>query len=410
MSRTDVVRVMGIGLVAALAISLSLRLTWAKKSATEAGQPDALDPKTYISATVTDEENAALWLRAASQALVLTEHQRSFIGDLTATPVKEWTSAQRAELRPLLDDAQPAMDLLGRAVRFSRTSYGLGVDDLKAADMNSHKLPLLNIIWLGRFLHVAALDALEHGDKARFLSTVRPLALLAVSTERETPLIATLVGLACDKMFMEVVRQAIARPETDALTLDELEQLILTNDLREVWQRTVASEFALAPLRRGQTTALLDRPLAVGDEAERRAIIAALGESFDHPFGSSPTWLAEQHRRIAQATKAHSEVPDLLVRAVGRFQHGLSARHLAHLALGLRREVLQTGSYPATLAPSPSASQPDPFYGTRPVLSIKPDGSAVLAMPDGDVVYKRFWTDVSPPKLHTWQLPARPRR
>lgn len=416
MSTPRVVRTIGISLVAVLAISLGLRLTWANKPVAKGVQPDPLDPKTYVSAAVPDEENAAPWLRAASQALVLTKDQRSLIGDLTSTAVEGWTPAQREQLRLLLDQAGPAMDLLQRALRFTQTSYGLDLDDLKRVEMNRQKLPLIDLIHLNRFLYVAARDALDRGDKERFLSAAKPMPLLALSMERESPLIATLVGIACDKMLVDLIRLAIARPQTDHLTLDEVEQLIPDNDLRAVWRRTITSEFALAPLRRDQATvplpteqerAALDRSLLSADAATRSAAIVAFTEVLDTPFGSSPDWLATQERRITEATKAGVETPNL-VRAAGRFQHTLSARHLARLALALRREAMRTGSYPATLASLPGASQPDLFAGTPPVLSLNPDGSAVLTIPAG--VYKRFYTDVQPPELNTWQLPVPTRR
>jgi len=411
MSKTRIVRITGIILVAVLAIGLGLRLTWADKSATGPGQSSVLDPTTYISATVPDEENAALWLRAASEALVLSKDQINLVGDLTVIPVEEWTPAQHEQVRSLLEQARPAMDLLKRSLRLTRTSYGLDLDDLKSVMLNSHKLPLLDMIRLQRFLYVVALDSLERGDREGFLSAVTPMPLLAVSAEREAPLIATLVGVACDKIMLDAIRQAIARPETDVPTLDQLERLIPDNDLREVWKRTIASEFALGSLRSGQGTAPLGQPIPPGDDAWRSATIAAFVETFDHPFGSVPDWVSEQQRRIEQATKGGPDVQtENLVKAVGRFQYTSSARRLAHFALALRREAIRTGSYPRTLVSLRGASQPDPFAGTLPVLSVNPDGSAVLAIANGYEIYKRVWTDVHPAKLHTWQLPAPPRR
>ena len=253
------------------------------------------------------------------------------------------------------------MYLLQRALGFTQTSYGLDLDDLKRVEMNRQKLPLIDLIHLNRFLYVAARDALDRGDKERFLSAAKLMPLLALSMERESPLIATLVGIACDKMLVDLIKLAIARPQTDHLTLDEVEQLIPDNDLRAVWRRTITSEFALAPLRRDQATeplpteqerAALDRSLLSADAATRSAAIVAFTEVLDTAFGSSPDWSATQERRITEATKASVETPNL-VRAAGRFQHTLSARHLARLALALRREAMRTGSYPATLASLP---------------------------------------------------------
>lgn len=400
------IRVTGIALVAVLAAGLGLRLALAKQAARAARGADVLDPQTYVSVTVPDDENAATWLRAAAEALVLTREQREFVGDLTMTPVGRWTPAQHERLLALIAEARPVFELLERGVRLPRTSYGLDLDDLRSAALNRHKLPLLDLLRLQRLLYVTAEDALGRKDADGLFSAATPMSLVAVSLEREAPLIAGLVGVACDKMLVDVIRQAVAQSWLTGSALDRLDRLVPDEDLRAAWRRDIASEFALGPLRLDRAPVPAEQPLPGADEATRRAAITAISAALDDPFGSSADWIAAQERRISAAIGTEFKGHGDLVKAAGRFQHTLSGRRLAHMAIALRRGAKSRGSYPATLAAVPGASSVDPFWGVPPTISVEPDGSALLTVAGTQATYVRLYGNVHPPELLLWHLPA----
>ena len=90
----------------------------------------------------------------------------------------------------------------------------------------------------------------------------------------------------------------------------------------------------------------------------------------------------------------------------GRVQSTMSVRNLANVALKVRVEGLQTGSYPQTLAAYPEAVRPDPFAAKPLLYMLRPDGSAVISVPDFAAMWKRISDAGLGSQPYTWELPA----
>ena len=87
-------------------------------------------------------------------------------------------------------------------------------------------------------------------------------------------------------------------------------------------------------------------------------------------------------------------------------QSTMSVRNLADVALKVRIEGLQTGSYPRTLAAFPEAVRPDPF-AAKPLSYVRrPDGSVVISVPDFAALGSGFSDAGLGSQPYTWELPA----
>jgi hypothetical protein len=412
------IRYAGVAIVLLLALSLGLRLTWATWAGVGAGEHDPFDRATYASAVVPDEENAALWLRAAAHALVLTEAQKQLVGALTTAPLASWTPEQRGRLHEVANQTQPAMALLAHATSLPTVSFGLDVADLAEIDpaskpgmtLNPRKLPLVELLWLQRYLYVASLEALDRGNQEEFLAAARPMALIATATENEAPLISTLIGVASERMYLLVVNAAVERPETPDATLDELERALPKSDLRAVWRRSAFAEMTVTPTRESA-------------RAGRLLAIEALVTCFDQPFGLDPNWFSSESARLDRTERGAFEQLDdrmqrltggqpdavMLLKTAGRFQCTATARRMAALALALRRQG-RSGAYPTTLAPYPEATRPDPFAGRPLDWRVAADGGATLSLPNGEELRIRLFAPIDAPWPLTWHLPPPARR
>ena len=62
---------------------------------------------------------------------------------------------------------------------------------------------------------------------------------MAVALERESPVVAMLIGVAAEKILLTVTSEATARPEVSLKTLQRLQSLLLDTDLRATWRRAL---------------------------------------------------------------------------------------------------------------------------------------------------------------------------
>ncbi len=401
----QVVRCAGIALVVVFAFLLVARVR-------ASSQQDALhrefaeklgplDPAAYASPAIPDEGNAALWLRAAAAALVLSEDDKSFIGDLSTSEEAEWTPEQREALRGLLVRNAPALELIHRAGSMKQSSFGLtgGEKELKA------KLPLLELLHFQRLLYSEARQALASKEpQESFWQATAAMAVNAASMEREAPLISQLVGVAAEKILLEVVWEAVRSSALDQAALARMEEMLPDVDLRATLRRSLASETSGAWAPESERI-MAKQGAGITDEARLRVIID-VAATIDQPFGVSG-------RDLVAAVSVPATPQDLratLTRAVGRAQSLMSLRRLARLSLALHRQALETGAYPASITNFPVAMGRDPFTGTMLEYERRADGSAKLTVPGAPELATALMKPIKSWVHFTWELPAPSRK
>jgi hypothetical protein len=411
------VRVVGVVLVVALAGLLALRIYGNRRLAAAEREFRAnLGPmagNSYASPTVPDEENAAIYLRAGAQAVVLPGGDKALAAELTTLVFKRWNPQQVSEISRILAGNAPALELLHRAAGMTRSSFGL-TDPANVDEDLKDKLPLLKLLWAQRLLWLDAHLALRDGDTVRLLDDARAMSEMAAALERETPLIAELVGIAAEKILLSTVADAVASPHLDGTAVSGLSNVLLDLDLRAAWRRSLAFEFKLpgvSQVVRGElerkrnivrSTIYLAAPSYF--DAPSVAWMARLLVAVDVPYGTRLLALAQQRPQSVFSPLA-IRTPNL-VQAGGRNQVILSERRLARVALALRRQGLATGAYPDSLDAFPEASAPDPFTGEHIVYTHRRDGSAELSVPGGVKLWERMQKNVGFAGPFTWELPA----
>ncbi len=215
---------------------------------------------------------------------------------------------------------------------------------------------------------------LEH-DPARLLADAASMATMAAGLERETPTVELLMGIACEKMFLAAVGDAVADPSTDRETLTTLQKMVVDTDLRAGWRR---SNLALQAEISKHVAAVISDPLAARQErlastrgswssqfgkifqAQQLEIRADLIAAVDQPLGLDPPWFrrgVHQPRTIFGMFDVFESVMfgQSAKSSIGRVQSTLSLRELARIALAVRLQGLATGSYPETLASLPGS-------------------------------------------------------
>jgi hypothetical protein len=409
-------RIAGVALVVVLAAALVSRLYWNRRLAEVTREFEQkigpVNPAAYWSPKVPDEENAAIYLRAATFALVLLGDEKSFIGEVEQSPASKWTAGQRARLRAILERNAPALELAGRAVSLRRSSFGLKV-------FATHcelrlDLPVLPILSLARSLDVDARAALVAGDTAHYLSSMAKLGSLATAVERETPLVAQMVGIACDRFMLGAVAEGLREGHLDEAALAKLKAVLPDEDLHAAWRRTLGGWVSWSPsevfLDSGSLAVQLSRRLAGAWLQTRRqeAMLAQL-PLIDEPFGRKPGVVTAGRPLPARWSWPFPRTwfPDLEGPA-GRFQVLLSQRRLARLALALCRQARTTGAYPADLSAFPEAAVADPFTGGNLAYQRRQDGSAVIEVPGGESLWEKLYSGISNLCPFSWELPAPP--
>ncbi|MFI5166189.1 MAG: hypothetical protein ACHQQS_06190 [Thermoanaerobaculales bacterium] len=420
------VRIVGTVLVLVLGGVLVVRMYGARRLAAAEREFNTKfgDVGGYASAKVPDEENAAIYIRAGAEAVVLLGNDKPRAGDLSMVAPRAWSEDDRAFLRGLLARNAAALDLLHRAAELKRSSFGL----VDGADLNEElkdKLPLLKILWAQRLLLMDADAALHDGDRARFLTDARTMSTLATAMDRESPMISLLIGVAAEKIFLSAVDQAVEDPGSDLAMLTALRGSLMDIDLRAAWRRTNGAEERAIHERVPRSAA---RPPDAGDSAGgwlgrvedfvfgdllhcevlnlRRDAVAIV----DQPYGSNPPWVS---RGLATPRTMFGALEKVLfpslANAAGRVQTALSQRNLAWVALALRAQALTSGSYPASLVGAvEDPSRPDPFVG-KPLAYVRhADGSAEVGLPDGAALADKLMAPVKNWSPFIWKLPAPP--
>lgn len=422
------VRALAILLLLALAALLGLRVygNW-RLAAAEREFAERVGPRDTGTSTpvkLLDEENAAVFLQAGAEAMILPGNDRPQIGEMTMTRPDSWSESQRADLRRILANNGPALELLHRAAGMTTSLFGAVTWDKKTHELKAP--PLLKLITAQRLLLVDARMALLEHEPARLLADTASMATMAAGLERESELVGLLMGMACEKMFLAAVKEAVADSSTHREMLTKLQGMVVDTDLKAAWRRGNLAQQAVISKH---VAAVLSDPLAARHggvglygrfmdfafgkifQAQQLEIRAGLIAAVDQPLGLDPSW----SRRGAHQPRTVFDVFDVFESvmfgqsaksSIGRVQSALSLRELANIALAARLQGLATGEYPATFASLSGAMRPDPFAGKPLTYERRPDGSARISVPDFEVLWKRISDVGASAQPFSWELPA----
>ena len=422
-----VVRPIGVVLVVVLAAVLVVRMYGAHRLAAAEREFRAKvgDVRGYASGTVFAEENAARYLRAAAEVVFVNDQSgQTRVGALTMSAESTWSEGDRAFLRDVLARNGAAIELLRRTAGMTHSDFGLDDESKGDEELKTH-LPLLKLMWAQRLLWLDARVSLRDADRSRFLKDAAAMSVLATALERESPLIALLVGVACEKMFLATVEVAAGSPETDSATVAALRGMLGDTDLRAAWRRTLSVERSwpkaeqVPPFPEAEAGVIYTSVYAGVQRAERFVFgrlwfadqVAALTESIDivdQPFGTDPPWSqTKTPTQTGGLFRNPAHAMPWLGNAGGRVQTALSQRNLARVALALRAKALDTGSYPASLVGTvDDPSRPDVFVGMPLTYLVRGDGSAEVGVPRGAELAEKLMAPIKNWSHYTWELPA----
>lgn len=369
---------------------------------------------------VVDERNAAVPLVAGAQALIIANQDKSVLGEMTLKQAGGWTLEEREYLRRVLETNRPGLELLVRSGGMRESDFGLdpsagsqNLDDFKS------RMPLLKLLWAQRLLWLDANDAWIANDRTRFAKATAAMASLASALEHGSPLITGLIGVASEKVLHSAAATALTSPACDLETVALLGKELPSEDLTESWRRVIAGEGLpwanlVSEWEKPKTLSWYTRAydgvrgMIVGSriEAHRFQMLVVLAGSLEVPYGSSPDWAAARAAEVKQRSGPYlgTLMPNLF-NAAGRFQTAQAGRQLIRTALWVREQSLRTGSYPASLAGSPDGTKPDAFSGSPLVYRVMPDGSATLAIKNGDVLWNRLVENIKSSLPFTLRLP-----
>jgi hypothetical protein len=362
---------------------------------------------------IPDDQNAATWLQAGAGAISRTSEEKDAVAEATLLPYDEWPDELRKEVRNALDDHRGGLETMHTAAGLEESSYGIRYSDGFEAEIPE----LLLLIDANRLLMLEARVALADGEEQRTLTALATMSRLAESLQAEPTTITALVGIACERMMLQVAGEAVASAQpwiTSPGFLDELESVIPSTSgglfighLFDGW--TAVMELELH--RWADGTSIIDpagleqlAELGVEEIAYNRAQLLAL---LNMPYGDEPSRFDEP-RQLSLFVMGGSPASDIegFLKAITRFQAAEAQRQLVRAGISLRRIAIAEGAYPTTPPDIPELTEPDPFTGRRLIYMPGPDGSLALALDDAIGLLERIVMPSSARSLAPITLPA----
>lgn len=400
-----------------------------------------LELSAWASPAVPDEENAAIPIRSGALGVVLSKEDRGLLGDLTRNSTDAMTPEQVRSLRRILETNGAALAAIDKGARLEWSDFGdelrLDMPPLDADGkprleaLGKGRAALVEIMNVARIVRAKArLERLD-GDRERMLATLQTVFGLARAVYQEPRVISQLIANAGERIGLGEVTSVATSDSTTPAELQQMQAAMLSNDLRAAWKRVQAVDTLM--LIEGFERSLTSHPLSDVDLWGRagRAIWRPVTQAVqlelctesvgfvDQPAGlrgPAPevmTGGARLRWRLLRLVSPFTATKELLrsmslkenLGSSGRLQATMSQRMLVRLLLALRQQGLATGTYPLDLSSFPEAVAPDPFTGKRLAYERKADGSAVLAIPDGEALWKQVTGGMPSPCPFSVTLP-----
>jgi hypothetical protein len=407
------VRCVALLLLALLAMALYYRSRGADELAEARKEFEAkvgpLEPMAYKPRPMPEEENGAVWLLAGAQALVTFQQERMTLGLLADTPSSQWTKEQVDCFTMIKVRNAPALVLLRRTSDMKRC-------DLQALRGDDGRQNLA-LVTSARLLAADARDALQQGDADRFSSDARTLSDLALAMEQEPETLKLLLGSYAERVLLPVLQEASGSRALDEAAISKLADLMPSTNLMDAWRRALGKEAADLETR---MEADPEREGSSGRPSLRSPLITWVTGDLDHAhylrlWVETVSWAREPYAlRSPSPPHPLGVLPWAGIGSIqassfgspaGRMQATLALRQMTTLGLEVRRAGLERGAYPADLSAFPGAKTADPFSGKPVAYKLHTDGSATLAIPDADSLYKKLTEGKRAAIGFTWTLP-----
>lgn len=393
-----------------IALSLGLRVVGSVRlrAASERFEKEVgpLSLLAFVKPKLAPERNAVTWLKPGVLAVVLFPSDRAVVGTLAAKPSKDWTAEDLAAFEPLVARNEPALQILGHARGLTESNWEVPYEKGSAA-----KLPdLLAAMNAGKFLAARGRMALARGDRETAIACTEILGVLADSHQREGATIILLIGSSLERIQLGLVREIVTSDRVTSDELDRVERSLGDTDLGGAFRNAL----------RGEAAALIHD---FHSEDQQQKLPRAIPRSMAVGFGDLMMATAIDRRIEIDSTLAAPiavPIPEAddrnagwWTRLTGIFEPNIagaaargigtmSARQLAKLSIGLRRQALATGTYPATME-----LPIDPLSGKPFALATTASGVELRSTTTTEII-KSIYPVALPlnEQIFSWTLPA----
>ncbi len=397
-------------LVASLAFSVYCNRRLARASERFAAVLGSPDLNRFVLPELPDADNAATWLVAGANAVVVSEEEGDFLRSVSRTAA--WSDDHEERVARILEVNRPALELLRRALDCPASNFG--IDYTKGADA---ELPeLMELMRAGRLLWFEARLALSAGDEERFHTALATLERLTEALAGESLAISSLIVMALDHSALDLAHRVVTARAPAPGLLDAVESALAGTDRRELLRRSLAAEgsmLATTSLRllsgveegtvASRLLALLESPAYRLLQAGGLEDYAGLGAMAERPFAEVRVPGEESAEGLFNSLLGRILYPNL-IDFVGKVKIAESVSTLAREAIRLRRHHLATGAWPEPL----EQLGPDPYSGQAVSVEARPDGGLALTA-RGALALWREWNQHQPfagEPHFTWVLPA----
>jgi hypothetical protein len=340
-----------------------------------------LDPLAYAPPEVPDSENAASALLEAALAAPAGPDDRAALQSLSRKPASAWSVGEIGTGRRLVEAHGAALVLLDRAASRNRSRFAIDY----AQGTFANPPPLLRLLDAAKLAAVDARLAVATADTARVSAGVERIGAVARALEGESMLIVFLVGLAGERIQLDLAAELSASPGLDAALLDRVESALLEGDAAREARRAVALDFAALASTIGEgprygplLADLLDHgsdllAAATGDWAEVSAGVERVADA------------ARRCREVEGSDEATrrgvTSVHEVLGTWTGPFSRAAAieaSRAVVRFSLEVRRRGLRDGIYPDDVTDDPATATPLSFTGKPLRVERMDDGTAVV--------------------------------
>jgi hypothetical protein len=373
----------------------------------EVGGP--LDPLAYAPPDVPDSDNAATALLEAARLVPRTPQERTSLQTLSKKPVSAWSSGEIGNAGRLVEAHAAALALLDRAASRGRSRFPIDY----AQGTFANPPPLMRLLDAAKLAAVDARLALAASDPARACLGVERVGAVARALERESMLIAFLVGLAAERIQLDLAAEIAAAPGPDEALLHRVEAALLEDDVAGRARRAVALDFAALASRIGGEPGFLGLLADLLDHGSD--LLSAAG-------GDWATAAAEVERAADSARRCRkvdatdeatrrgiTSVHEVLGTWTGPFSRAAAieaSRAVVRFALEVRRRGLRDGAYPVDVTDDPATATPLSLTGRPLRVERLEDGLAVVEADGSEEAWRAWHGDETPAPPFRVALPA----
>jgi hypothetical protein len=344
-----------------------------------------LEMPAYQPPDVPTELNAARWLEAGAEALVLHDGDMDAVHRLLAPPIGETLEEDREAVHALIDRNGAAFDLLGRSAGLIESSFGVDYSQGFEAAIPS----FLDLRKAAQLVRADSRLALLEGDAGRLARDAEILDQYATTTTRESILVSVLFGLAADRSLLRLIHDVVDSELADTSLIADLARRLEDRDRTEALRRSFAAEGAMVasvpPGRllgedeswRTRAGLTLFEPFQVAGLLDGWADLAT---ALDRPWAEIKRDFATPEGEPRAAWDIHFFMLPNILSAIERLKANNSSTFLARSTLELWASYLSGDEFPDGF----SFETDDPYTGEPFRYELHEDGSVNLVAPGAE--------------------------